>query len=171
VAVLALAIRDDISPEELRRQARHVQDGRVSARMIAIANALEGMDRGTAARLAGMDRQILRDWVHRYNAEGIAGLFNRKAPGRQPKLSEGQMAALKARVFAGPDPAVDGVVRWRVADLCRWVAEHWDVHYSETGMLRVLWSLNLTPRKTRPQHPKSDEKAQQAFKKGALPLA
>jgi transposase len=171
MAVLALAIRDDISPEELRRQARHVPDGRVSARMIAIANALDGMDRATAARLAGMDRQILRDWVRRYNAEGIAGLFNRKAPGREPKLSEGQMAALKARVFAGPDPEVDGVVRWRVADLCQWVEEHWDVHYSETGMLRLLWSLNLTHRKTRPQHPKSDEKAQQAFKKGALPPA
>jgi transposase len=169
--MLALAIRGDISPEELRRQARHVPDGRVSARMIAIANALEGMDRATAARLAGMDSQILRDWVRRYNAEGIAGLSNRKAPGAKPKLSEGQMAALKARVLAGPDPAVDGVVRWRVVDLCRWVAEHWDVHYSETGMLRVLWSLNLSHRKTRPQHPKSDAKAQQAFKKGVLPPA
>ena len=167
--MLALAIRDDISPEELRRRARHVPDGRVGARMIAIANALEGMDRATAARLAGMDSQILRDWVRRYNAEGIAGLFNRKAPGPRPKLSEGQMAALKARVFAGPDPALDGVVRWRVADLCRWVAERWDVHYSETGMLRVLWSLDLSHRKTRPQHPKSDEKAQQAFTKGAVP--
>jgi transposase len=167
----ALAIRDDISPEELRRQARQVQGGRVSARMIAIANALEGMDRATAARLAGMDRQILRDWVRRYNAEGIAGLFNRKAPGRQPKLSEGQMAALKARVLAGPDPAVAGVVRWRVVDLCRWVAERWDVHYSETGMLRLLWSLALAHRKPRPQHPKSDEKAQHACKRGALPPA
>jgi transposase len=171
MAMLALAIRDDISPEELRRQARRVQDSRVSARLLAIANALAGMDRATAARLAGMDRQILRDWVRRYNAEGIAGLFNRRAPGRQPKLSEGQMAVLKARVFAGPDPAVDGVARWRVVDLCRWVAERWDVHYSETGMLRVLWSLDLSHRKTRPQHPQSDEKAQQAFKKGALPPA
>src|SRR6516225_6250030 len=99
----ALAIRDDISPEELRRQARRERDGRVSARLIAIANALEGMDRASAARLAGMDRQTLRDWVHRYNAEGIAGLCNRPAPGRRPKLSEGQMAALKAVVLAGPD--------------------------------------------------------------------
>jgi hypothetical protein len=85
----ALAIRDDTSSEELRRQARRVHDGRVSARLLAIANALDGMDRTTAARLAGMDRQILRDWVRRYNAAGIAGLFNRKAPGRQPKLTLG----------------------------------------------------------------------------------
>ena len=58
----ALAIRDDISPEELRRRARQEGDGRVAARLFAIANALEGMDRASAARLAGMDRQTLRDW-------------------------------------------------------------------------------------------------------------
>jgi transposase len=101
----------------------------------------------------------LRDWVRRYNAEGIAGLFNRRASGRKPKLTEGQMAVLKARLFAGPDPAVEGVGCWRVVDLCRWVAERWDIHYSETGMLRLLWALDLSYRKTRPQHPQSDETA------------
>src|SRR5262244_4580486 len=106
----ALAIRGDIGSEELRRRARRESDGRISARLIAIANALDGMDRATAARLAGMDRQTLRDWVHRYNEEGIAGLSNRPLPGRSPKLTEGQMAALKAVVLTGPDPAVDGVV-------------------------------------------------------------
>src|SRR5215510_1306734 len=119
----AVVIRDDISPQELRRQARQDSDGRVAARLFAIANALEGMDRANAARLAGMDRQTLRDWVHRYNEEGIAGLSNRAAPGCSPKLSEGQMAAPKAVVLARPDPAVDGVVRWRSVDLCRWVEE------------------------------------------------
>jgi transposase len=167
----ALAIRDDIGSEELRRQARRESDGRISARLIAIANALEGMDRASAARLAGMDRQTLRDWVHRYNAQGIAGLCNRPAPGRKPKLSEGQMAALKAVVLAGPDPAVDKIARWRVVDLCRWVQEHWGIGYSETGMLRVLLSLDLSHRKTRPRHPQSSEQAQRAFKKGgSLPV-
>ena len=156
----ALAIRDDIGSEELRLRARRESDGRVSARLIAIANALEGMD-----------RQTLRDWVHRYNAEGIAGLCNRPAPGRRPKLSEGQMAALKAVVLAGPDPAVAKVARWRIVDLCRWVEERWSVSYSETGMLRVLWSLDLSHRKTRPRHPQSSEKAQRAFKKRGLPPA
>jgi putative transposase len=152
-----LGIRDDISPEQLRRRARQESDGRVAARLFAIANALEGMD-----------RQTLRDWVHRYNEEGIAGLSNRPAPGRSPKLTEGQMAALKAVVLAGPDPAVDGVVRWRIIDLCRWVEERWGVSYSEIGMLRLLWSLDLSHRETRPRHPQTDEKAQQAFKKEAL---
>ena len=106
-------IRDDISSSELRRQARRENDGRVSARLIALANALDGMDRASAARLAGMDRQTLRDWVHRYNAEGIAELWDRPRPGRTPKLSEGQMASLKAIVLAGPDPATEQIGRWR----------------------------------------------------------
>lgn len=170
-AMPALSIRDDLSAAELRRQARRENNGRVSARLIALANALDGMDRASAARLAGMDRQTLRDWVHRYNAEGIAGLCDRPKPGRTPKLSEGQMASLKAIVLAGPDPAADKIGRWRVVDLCRYVEERWEVSYSETGMLRLLWSLDLSHRKTRPRHPHSDQKAQQAFKKGALLLA
>jgi transposase len=127
------------------------------------------MDRATAARLAGMDRQTLRDWVRRYNAEGIAGLSNRPLPGRSPKLTEGQMASLKAIVLRGPNPAVDGVERWRIVDLCRVAEERWDVTYSETGMLRLLWSLDLSHRKTRPVHPRTDPKAQEAFKKGGSP--
>jgi transposase len=158
----ALVIRDDISSEELRRQARQESIGRVAARLFAIANALEGMDR------ARHDGQTLRDWVHRYNEEGIAGLSNRPLPGRSPKLTEGQMAALKAVVLAGPDPAVDDVVRWRIIDLCRWVDGRWGVSYSETGMLRLLWSLDLSHRKTRPRHPQTDESAQQAFKKDPM---
>jgi transposase len=166
-----LAISEDIAPDELRRRARREHDGRISARLIAIANALEGMDRASAARLAGMDRQTLRDWVHRYNAEGIAGLSNRPVPGRSPKLSEGQMASLKALVLRGPDPAVDRVARWRIVDLCRVVEERWGVTYSETGLLRLLWSLDLSHRKTRPLHPKADARAQEAFKKGGSPRA
>jgi transposase len=165
----ALTIRDDIAPDALRRRARREHDGRISARLIALANALEGMDRASAARLAGMDRQTLRDCVRRYNTEGIAGLFNRPLPGRLPKLTEGQMASLKAIVLRGPDRAVDQVERWRVIDLCRVVTERWGVIYSETGMLRLLWSLDLSHRKTRPVHPQTDPKAQDAFKKGGLP--
>ena len=164
----ALAIRDDISPEDLRRRARQERDGRVAARLIAIANALEGMDRASAARLAGMDRQTLRDWVHRYNEAGIAGLSNRPLPGRSPKLTEGQMAALKAVVLAGPDPALDGVARWRIVDLCGWVVDAGVSATARPGCCGCCGRWNLSHRETRPRHPQTDEKAQQAFKKGAL---
>ena len=146
----ALKIRDDISSEELRRQARRKNDGRVSARLIAIANALDGMDRVSAVRLAGMDRQTLRDWVHRYNAEGIAGLCDRPKPGRIPKLSEGQMASclappdrrrcaerlwlhlrdnrLSHRVFRTTDEIIDSC------------CDAWNWLLAETGRIRSLCS-------------------------------
>ena len=81
------------------------------------------------------------------------------------------MASLKAIVLRGPDRAVDRVERWRVVDLCRVVEERWGVAYSQTGMLRLLWSLDLSHRKTRPVHPQADPKAQDAFKKGGSPRA
>lgn len=164
----ALPIRTDIPPAELRRRARFERDGRVSARLIAIANALEGMRRDEAARLAGMDRQTLRNWVVRYNERGVAGLNNRTAPGRQPYLSEGQQAALKAIILAGPDPVRDGVQRWRIVDLVGLVEAKWGVRYSETGMLRLVWSLDLSHQQARPEHPKADRRAQERFKRGAL---
>jgi len=62
------------------------------------------MSRAAAARAAGMDRQTLRDRVHRFNAEGEAGLGEQPRPGRRPRLSEGEQAALKAVVLRGPAP-------------------------------------------------------------------
>ena len=91
-----LPIRTDHDPAELRRLARRERDGRVSARLLALANALEGIPREEAARLAGMTGQTLGNWVHRYNTEGVEGLRDRPRPGRPCALDEGQQAALKA---------------------------------------------------------------------------
>src|SRR4051812_41874084 len=100
----ALAIRDDLTPEALRRKARHEPSRRAALRMMAIANALEGMSRAEAARLAGMERQALRDAVVRYDAEGIAGLHDRPKPGRPQRLSEAEQAALAGRGVPRPPP-------------------------------------------------------------------
>lgn len=85
--------------------------------MLVIALVFEGKDRRTAAETCWMNRQTLRDWVHRYNTEGLAGLKNRKAPGRPCRLTAAQKAELAALVEKGPDTENDGVVRWRCADL------------------------------------------------------
>ena len=106
--------------------------------MLAIALVMEGSDGTTAARSCGMDRQTLRDWVHRYNAEGVAGLVDRPRPGRPPRLSAEEVAALVEVVEAGPDVAVHGVVRWRCVDLQGVVAERFDVALSERQVGRIL---------------------------------
>ena len=162
-----LAIRQDIPAAELRRLARQQTDGRVACRLLGVANALDGMTRGRAARQAGMDRQTLRDWVIRFNAEGVEGLRDRPKSGRPTWLDDGQLATFKALVLRGPDPERDGVSSWRAKDLCRIVAARFGVVYSENGMLRLLHDLGLSWQKTRPIHPEADLKAQARFKKNS----
>lgn len=103
-----LPIRDDILSDALRRLARCELDRAAATRMFAIANALEGMSRAEAARLAGMERQALRDAVVRYNAEGLAGLHNRPRPPRPGKLDATELRALSGLILDGPDPEVTG---------------------------------------------------------------
>jgi hypothetical protein len=105
----ALPIRQDYSPSELRRLAGREPDRRAALRLLAVANALEGMPRAEAARLTGMERQALRDAVLRFNAAGPAGLHDKPRSGRPERLSAGQQAALKAHVLRGPAPERDGV--------------------------------------------------------------
>ena len=165
----AVPIRKDMDTGELRRLARLEGDGRVACRLLALANVLDGMSRELAARQAGMDRQTLRDWVIRFNAEGVTGLRDRPRSGRPPFLDEGQMATFKAVVLRGPDPERDGVSSWTAKDLCRLVEERFGISYSENGMLDLLHGLDLSWQKTRPVHPQADPKAQQTFKKTSQP--
>jgi transposase len=163
--MVAVSIAKERTPEELRALARRERDGRVGARLLALANALGGMSREAAARAAGMDRQTLRDWVHRYNAEGVGGLCDRPRAGRPCRLDEGRQAALKALVLKGPKLGGDGCVAWRVRDLRDLVERRFGVSYSETGMLRLLHGLDLSWQKARPVHPEADPRAQERFKK------
>ena len=166
----ALAIRDDVTPAALRRHARFAPNRRAALRMLAIANALEGLSRAEAARLAGMERQALRDAVVRYNAEGLAGLYDRPKPGRPPRLSAGEQAALAAHIFRDPDPEEDGVSAWTRADLCRWLEDRFEKTFHPSSLSRVLRRLDLSRQKTRPTHPQADPKAQERFqKRGCAP--
>lgn len=161
----AVAIRQDLSAAELRRLARFEPDRRSSMRLLAIANALEGMSRAEAARLAGMERQALRDAVLRYNAEGPDGLHDRPRSGRPEALTDGQQAALKAWVLRGPDAEREGVSAWRLVDIRDHVEAVYGVRYSEWGMSCLLRRLRLSHQKARPRPPQASQAEQAAFKK------
>ena len=163
----ALAIRQDRSAAELRRLARREPDRRAAMRLLAIADALEGLSRAEAARLAGMERQALRDAVLRYNTEGVDGLRDRPRSGRPEALTPGRQAALKAWVLRGPDPERDGVSAWRLADIRAHAEEAYGVRYSGWGISRLLKRLGLSRQKSRPRHPQGDPAARAAFTKGA----
>jgi transposase len=162
---MTVAVRTDHEAAALRKLAKVAATPDQARRLLAIALIVEGSSRDDAARSAGMDRQTLRDWVHRFNAEGPAGLVDRKAPGRSRRLDAAQLAELKARVEAGPDPAQDGVVRWRLADLCDWAEARFQVGYQERGMGKILRSLGFSRISARPVHPQADLERQAEFKK------
>ncbi len=160
--------RRDLSATELRREAARSRDANAARRMLAIALVLEGHPREVAAAACGMDRQTLRDWVHRYNAEGIAGLANRRAPGPAPRLSAGQEALVDRWVEEGPELERDGVVRWRCRDLQERIGREFGVRLHERTVGKLLAKLRFRRLSVRPRHPQSDPAAQAAFK-GASP--
>lgn len=167
---MALAItRTEYSAADLRAAARRARDSDQARRLLALALVLEGSSRTEAARAAGMDRQTLRDWVIRFNAEGVEGLRDRPRPGRPGQLNEDQLAELAQVVETGPDINVHRVVRWRCADLQAQIKERFDVEVSERHVGRLLKRLKFTRLSVRPRHPEADEAAQEAFKKTLPP--
>src|SRR6201986_5484028 len=157
------------TPAALRRAAAHCSDATQARRLLAIALVLEAVSRQAAARQTGMQRQTLRDWVHRYNASGFSGLQSDKPDARPPKLSQLQMATLREMVVAGPDPALHQVIRWRCVDLCDEVARRFEVKVPARTMGKWLRKLDFTRLQPPPYHPKTDAAAQAAVNKTSLP--
>lgn len=157
--------RNDLSILELRQLAGRVKNGRVARRLLALALVLEGETRKVAAESCGMDRQTLRDWVHRYNAEGVDGLSDRGGGGAKAFLTADQLAQVSVWVEEGPDPERDGVVRWRRADLARRIESEFGVKLHERTVGSYLKKLGFRRMSVRPQHPKADLQAQSTFKK------
>ncbi len=158
-------IRPNHTPLQLRHLAASTKDANQSRRLLSIAAVLDGMSRADAAKIGGMDRQTLRDWVHRFNAQGPAGLKDNRRRGNPRRLSSAQQAELAQIVETGPDRAVDGVVRWRRVDLQRIIEERFGVAYHERTIGKLLTALGFSHISARPRHPKQDGQVVQAFKK------
>lgn len=132
--------------------------------MLAIALVLEDWSREAAAAACAMDRQTLRDWVHRYNELGLEGLFDRpRRNGPRPRLSAEQQARVADWVEQGPDLERDGVVRWRCVDLQVRIAQEFSVQLHERTVGRLLRRLSFRRLSARPQHPQSQPEAQAVF--------
>jgi transposase len=167
---MPLALRRDFNADALRAIARKTKDGPQARRCLALAAIYEGATRAEAARMGGVTRQIIRDWVIKFNAHGPEGLVNRKPPGQRAKLTDAHRTALAARVDAGPIPAVHGVVRWRLVDLIQWLWEEFRITLSKQTLSRELRAMNYRKLSARPRHHAKNEVAVAAFKKTS-PLA
>jgi transposase len=140
----AVKLRTDFSAKELRRLAAGTKNVNQSRRLLLLAAVLDGMNRTEAARIGGMDRQTLRDWVHRFNEHGPDGLKNSWSMGKPSRLSAAQQAKVAELVETGPDRAVHGVVRWRRVDLQRVIAERFGVVYHERTVGKLLKALGFS---------------------------
>ena len=177
---MAVAItRQDVSVGDLRREAGRTRDAKAARRMLAIACVMEGQSREDAAECCGveprgspdMDRQTLRDWVHRFNADGLAGLSDLpRQNGPRPRLSPEQEAVVAGWVEQGPDLARDGVVRWRCMDLQQQIKREWGISLHERTVGKLLRRLAFRRLSVRPQHPKSNPEAQTLFRAGSQVL-
>jgi len=161
----AVPLRADYDAEKVRREAKLCNNAPQARRLLAIAAVYDGLRRGEAAKIGGMDRQTLRDWVVRFNAEGPAGLRHRLGAGRPSLLTPEQKLELSKIVEVGPDPAIHGVVRWRRIDLVEVIKEQFGVTCSERVISDFLAELGFSRMSVRPQHPKQDERVIEAFKK------
>ena len=129
-----------------------------------------GASREEAAKIGGMDRQTLRDWVIRFNEQGPDGLINIPSPGVPPKLDDTHRAFLARIVNEGPIPAVHGVVRWRACDLIMQLHGEFGLSVSDDTVYRALKELGFSHVSARPKAYKQDAEAMEAFKK-TLPYA
>ena len=164
----AIALRCDFTGGDLRRLARRTQDAKQARRLLALATIYDGGSRSEAACIGDVGLQITRDWVLRFNAEGPDGLIDRKAPGPEPRLTEAHRTALTAIIESGPIPAVHGVVRWRLVDLCQWLWEEFRVCVARQTLGRELRALGYRKLSARPRHYAQAEGAIEHFKKVSL---
>lgn len=161
----AIGLREDFDGPALRSLAKRTRDAGQLRRLLALAEIYDGGSRGDAARIGGVGLQTVRDWVLRFNARGPDGLIDAKHPGPTPKLNAAQRAALARRVEAGPLPAADGVVRWRLKDLAAWIHEAFALSLDETTVGRTLRAMGYRKLTARPRHHAQDPAAAEAFKK------
>ena len=161
----AVSLRADYSAAELRRLAATTRNANQSRRLLSLAAVIDGMKRMEAARIGGMDRQTLRDWVHRFNTHGPDGLLDGWSKGPEPRLSAEQRGEIAELVETGPDRAVHGVVRWRRIDLQQVILERFGVVYHERTVGKLLKTLGFSHISARPRHPRQDGRTIEAFKK------
>jgi transposase len=155
----------DYDAASLRAAARGSKDAGQTRRLLALAAIYDGASRSEAAVIGGVTLQIIRDWVLKLNAHGPDGLIDYKGSGPTPILSDEHRRALAVAIEEGPIPAVHGVVRWRVVDLCQWLWDGFAVSVSKQTLSRELRAMGYRRLSARPRHHAQADGAIEAFKK------
>jgi len=166
---MAVSLRGNFDASRLRGLAKKTKDGPQARRLLALAAIYDGATRTEAAKIGGVGLQIIRDWVLRFNARGPDGLLDRKPPGRPSKLNDGQRQAIARMIESGPIPAIHGVVRWRLIDLCQWLWEEFRVSVAKPTLSRELRAMGYRKLSARPRHYAQVDGVVEDFKKTSPP--
>ena len=167
---MPIPLRSDFDALQLHMIARETKNGPQARRLLALAAVYDGATRTEAAIIGGVTLQIVRDWIMKFNAHGPGGLIDKKAPGQPSRLKDTHRVALAKMIDEGPIPAVHGVVRWRLIDLCQWIFEEFRITISVQTLSRELRTMGFCKLSARPRHHAQVDGAIEDFKKVSLPV-
>ena len=137
-------LRDDFDASGVRSLAKASKDAAQTRRLMTLGAIYDGASHGQAARIGDVTPQIVRDWIVRFNARGAEGLIAGRAGGKASKLTADHRRALAKMVEDGPDPAIHGVVRWRLKDLAAWLNQTHGIALDETTIGRASRGLDMS---------------------------
>lgn len=169
---MPVPLRPDFDAVALRLLAKRSKDGVQARRLLALAAIHDGASRAAAASIGGVTvpaanassfGAIVRNWVVSFNTHGPVGLIDRKPPGQPSRRSNAHRAALVQAIEDGPTPAVHGVVRWRLIDLCQWLWETFRVRIAKPTLSREVRALGYRKFSARPRHHAQAAGAVEAF--------
>ena len=166
---MPIPLRTDFDAAALRSQAKRSKDASQTRRLLALAAVYDGATRTEAAGIGGVTLQIVRDWVLKFNAHGPAGLIDCKSTDRPSRLDEVHRAALRAVIESGPIPAVHGVVRWRLLDLCGWLWDEFAVSIAKPTLSREVRAMGYRKLSACPRHHAQAAGVIDLFKTASLP--
>ena len=164
---MPIPLTADYDAAGLRAAARASKDANQTRRLLTLAAIYDGATRTEGAAIGGVTVQIVRDWVVRLNTHGPEGLIDRKGGGTPAILTDEHRRALATAIEDGPIPAVHGVVRWRLVDLCQWLWDGYAVRVSKQTLSRELRQMGYRRLSARPRHHAQAHGAIEAFKKAS----
>jgi len=150
--------------DELKKMFRTEQNPRLATRFRAIYLAMMDKTAPEIAELLGYTRRTIQNWVYAYNRKGIDGLKESSGRGSRCKLNEDQIQWLRQRIEEGPTEQ-DGVCVFHAADIRKIIKKQFGVDYHVRSVRKLLKRMGYSYVSSRPEHPKSDKKVREAFKK------
>jgi transposase len=159
-----LKVNTVLTPDDLAKIAKKEPNPRVRQRLLAVRLVVMGNTVPQAAKAIGLKQRQSRNWIHRFNDEGVNGLRDRPRSGQPVKLHRQEEQAFRERIEKGATQE-DPTRNLRVKDIQRILREEFGADYCLGGTYFLLHRLGFSSLVPRPHHPKADQQAQTKFKK------